>query len=46
MNPPKQNALEQWPQIDVADDHDGCLFRVTVTRKPVEELDLVDADAP
>lgn len=41
-----KRALEQWPQIEFTDDHDGCLFRVTVTRKPVEDLDLVDADAP
>lgn len=41
-----KRALEQWPQIEFADDHDGCLFRVTVTRKPMEELDLVETDAP
>lgn len=41
-----KRALEQWPQIEFADDQDGCLFRVTVTRKPVEELDLMVADAP
>ena len=41
-----KRALEQWPQIEFADDHDGCLFRVTVTRNPVEDLDLVEADAP
>lgn len=41
-----KRALEQWPQIEFADDHDGCLFTVTVTRKPVETLDLVDESAP
>ncbi len=41
-----KRALEQWPQIEFADDHDGCLFQVTVTRKPLEELDLVQSDAP
>ena len=41
-----KRALEQWPQIEFADDHDGCLFTVTVTRKPVETLDLVDKNAP
>lgn len=41
-----KRALEQWPQIEFADDHDGCLFQVTVTRKPINELDLVEADAP
>ena len=41
-----QRALEQWPKIEFTDDHDGCLFRVTVTRKPVAELDLVEESAP
>jgi ATP-dependent DNA helicase RecG len=41
-----KRALEQWPQIEFADDHDACLFRVTVTRNPVEDLDLLEADAP
>jgi ATP-dependent DNA helicase RecG len=41
-----KRALEQWPEIEFTDDYDGCLFRVTVTRKPVAELDLVEADAP
>jgi ATP-dependent DNA helicase RecG len=40
-----KRALEEWPEIEFIDDHDGCLFQVTVTRKPVEELDLVDEDA-
>jgi len=35
-----KRALEAWPQIDFVDDHDGCLFTVTVHRKPVEELQL------
>ena len=37
-----KRALEKWPTIDFADDHDGCLFTATVHRKPVEELDLVN----
>ena len=41
-----KRALEQWPQIEFADDHDGCLFRVTVTRNPIDELDLVESAAP
>jgi len=41
-----KRALKQWSQIEFADDHDGCLFRVTVTRKPVEVLDLVESGAP
>jgi len=40
-----KRALEKWPTIDFADDHDGCLFTATVHRKPVEELELVDKDA-
>lgn len=37
-----KRALEKWPAIDFADDHDGCLFTAMVHRKPVEELDLVN----
>lgn len=40
-----KRALEKWPSIDFADDHDGCLFTATVHRKPVEELDLADKGA-
>ena len=40
-----KRALEKWPDIDFADDHDGCLFTATVHRKPVEELALVDKGA-
>jgi len=25
-----QRALDKWPDIDFADDHDGCLFTATV----------------
>ena len=28
-----KRALEDWPEIDFADDRDGCLFTVTVHRK-------------
>jgi len=28
-----KRALEAWPEIDFADDRDGCLFTVTVHRK-------------
>jgi len=35
-----KRALEKWPAIDFADDHDGCLFTATVHRKAVEELEL------
>ncbi len=38
-----KRALEAWPAIEFADDYEGCLFRVTVTRKPVEDLDLSDS---
>jgi ATP-dependent DNA helicase RecG len=37
-----KRALEKWPAIDFADDHDGCLFTATVRRKPVGELDLAN----
>ncbi|GAB6060165.1 winged helix-turn-helix domain-containing protein [Desulfonatronum parangueonense] len=37
-----KRALEKWPAIDFSDDHDGCLFTVTVHRKEREELDLVN----
>jgi len=40
-----KRALEQWPQIEFADDRDGCLFTVTIYRKPVEELVLADKGA-
>lgn len=40
-----KRALEKWPIIDFADDHDGCKFTATVHRKPMEELELVDKDA-
>ena len=33
-------ALEVWPDIDFADDHEGCLFTATIHRKPVQELEL------
>ncbi len=37
-----KRALEQWPQIQFSDDRDGCIFTVTVFRKPAAELDLVN----
>ena len=40
-----KRALEKWPAIDFADDHDGCLFTATVHRKLVEELELADKGA-
>ena len=40
-----KRALEKWPAIDFADDHDGCLFTATVHRKSVDELDLADRGA-
>jgi len=40
-----KRALEEWPEINFNNDHEGCLFHVTVTRKPVEELDLVEGYA-
>lgn len=35
-----KRALAEWPEIDFADDREGCLFTVTVHRKPVAELHL------
>ena len=35
-----KRALAEWPEIDFNDDRDGCLFTVTVHRKPVELLQL------
>lgn len=40
-----KRALEAWPQIDFADDHEGCLFTVTVHRTPVGEL-KADSGSP
>jgi len=40
-----KRALAEWPEIDFADDRDGCLFTVTIHRKPVEELMLVETGA-
>ncbi|GHT89710.1 hypothetical protein AGMMS49545_00710 [Betaproteobacteria bacterium] len=37
-----KRALETWANIDFSDDHDGCLFTVTVHRQPVEELILAE----
>ncbi|RZB31346.1 MAG: hypothetical protein SRB2_04871 [Desulfobacteraceae bacterium Eth-SRB2] len=31
-----KRALEAWPEIDFADDRDGCLFTATVHRKAVK----------
>lgn len=35
-----KRALADWPEIEFTDDHDGCLFTVTVHRKQAEELRL------
>lgn len=40
-----KRVLSEWPLIDFADDRDGCLFTVTVHRKPAEELTLADKGA-
>ncbi|MFH0958479.1 MAG: RNA-binding domain-containing protein [Pseudomonadota bacterium] len=36
-----KRALDAWPQINFADDHEGCLFTATVHRPLVEELKVV-----
>jgi ATP-dependent DNA helicase RecG len=38
-----KRALENWPNIEFADDRDGYLFTATVQRKPVGELSLAEA---
>jgi len=38
-------ALDAWPQIEFADDRDGCLFTAKIHRKPVEKQILI-AGAP
>jgi ATP-dependent DNA helicase RecG len=35
-----KRALENWPDIEFADDHDGCLFTATVHRKPASKAIL------
>jgi ATP-dependent DNA helicase RecG len=40
-----KRALSEWPKIDFTDDRDGCLFTVTIHRKPVEELMLAEKGA-
>ncbi len=38
-------VMAAWPQIDFADDREGCLFTATVHRKPVEKLELVSVSS-
>jgi len=35
-----KRALELWPQIDFADDREGCLFTAKVYRKSTDELEI------
>jgi ATP-dependent DNA helicase RecG len=37
-----KRARGAWPLIDFADDRDGCLFKATVHRKPLEKMELVN----
>jgi ATP-dependent DNA helicase RecG len=37
-----KRALEEWSEIDFADDREGCLFTATVHRKPMDKMKLVD----
>lgn len=37
-----KRAMKDWPDIDFVDDHDGCLFKVTVRRKAPEDLGLTN----
>lgn len=40
-----QRALEFWPDIDFKSDYDGCLFTVTVHRKPIDESNILIPEA-
>ena len=33
-----KRALSAWSDIEFQDDHEGCLFTVTIYRKPLKEL--------
>ena len=35
-----KRAIDAWPRIDFADDHEGCLFTATVHRTPADKLKL------
>jgi ATP-dependent DNA helicase RecG len=35
-----KRALDEWPDIDFADDHEGCLFTVKVHRKSIVSSDI------
>ena len=35
-----KRAIDAWPRIDFADDHEGCLFTATVHRTPANKLKL------
>jgi len=37
-----KRALEKWPHIDFFNDHEGCLFTVTVNRKIFDSLEKTD----
>lgn len=37
-----KRALDEWSEIDFADDREGCLFTATVHRKSVAKMELVD----
>jgi len=38
-----KRALDEWSEIDFADDREGCLFTATVHRESVDKMELVDA---
>ena len=40
-----KRALTGWAEIDFIDDRDGCLFTVTIYRKPMEQVIQVNKDA-
>ena len=40
-----KRALEAWPEIDFADDRDGCLFTAIVHRKTEISSEIVSVNA-
>ena len=39
-----QRALEFWSDIDFKNDYEGCLFTVTINRKPSSELSILELE--
>jgi ATP-dependent DNA helicase RecG len=41
-----KRALAKWSMIEFTDNNAACLFTVTIRRKPVEELNIVETPPP